>query len=124
MTTTEVKSHEFDNGSKLVLEIETGFADMRGVDVYSICYLSHEPAYDEDNPGAMCFQSCNSERFLDRDLALRAFEARLNLGNPYVWSNVPGDIEGDWQTNMLKRQTHRDAMWSPGADEPAPSPGM
>lgn len=92
------QQHVFPNGDKLVLRVVTSFVDFPLAPIYQVSYM------EKDGESYLAHQS---ERFISGELAVRAFEERLESENPLTISSVMTDIDRDWEINDEKRKIHQ-----------------
>lgn len=77
---TDLKSHTFDNGDMLHLEVTDAYAGYHGLKVYTVSYLEQD---SDPETGEPIFNSHNSDTYMSETAAMAGFDARLAAANPF-----------------------------------------
>ncbi|PJC56075.1 hypothetical protein CO026_02270 [Candidatus Kaiserbacteria bacterium CG_4_9_14_0_2_um_filter_41_32] len=86
---TDLKSHTFDNGDMLHLDVTDGYAGYHGLKVYTVSYLEQD---SDPETGELIFNSNNGDSYMSEVAAMAGFDARLASADPLQSYKPDGGI--------------------------------
>lgn len=104
---TYLKSHTFDNGDMLSLDVTSAYAGYHGIKVYTVSYLEQD---NDPETGEPIFNSNNSDTYMSETAAMAGFDGRLTSDEPFKSYMSDGGIAHlvlDAFKRYLGEGTHR-----------------